>query len=467
MESIKKFLGFRNHEVIPQIAVVGDGMVDEYYQVKANRISPEFPIPVMLSQEKEPDIAKPGGAANVVAQFSPFNVNASYYGFVDDDALQVFINNGIKTIYADIQHHRLPRKCRFYDGSFPLCRWDIEQKNYGLSLESIKQKQKQIRLDIITKNLDVVVYSDYGKGFFETSGWSHRWSSLANDALTIVDPKGPPLDKWIGCDIFKPNANEAEALSGKKEWKDQCEYFQDFLECETVIITQGGDGVAVKHETEYFEYRPGLDIDPNSVIGAGDCFVAILALALAYGMNVKEAVEVAYTAGAIYVQKKHNKPVTVNDLQCHIDPVGGKIIHSISDLPPRDYKLVFTNGCFDMLHAGHVDLLYEASLFGDKLLVGINSDESVRALKGDGRPIVPLEERMRLLASLECVDWVMPFDDADVYDTVALVSPDVLVKGGDYKVSDMPSAKLVDDVRIVKFKYDVSTTTRLAKITRL
>jgi len=402
---IKEFLD-RNSEKQVRIAVIGDPMVDQYYYVDANRVSPEFPIPIMLSTGLTPCVSLPGGAGNVCQQFKHFNVNS-----------KLFSLHGVEE----------PIKRRLYHGEFPLCRWDIEKPNYGLEDKELKQKADHLFLEVEGSGFrpDVYVFSDYNKGIFNSD---QDWMSLAKDSISIVDPKTGPLSKWRGCTIFKPNAKEAFDLSGLKDWRQQCSFFMAKLGCQSVIITHGGKGVVGKVINKEFEYRPRHTIVADSVIGAGDCFIAFLAMTQAHAIDVVEAVEIAFEAGAVYVQRMHNKPITPRELLKHADPINAKIV-SPEDLIERDYKLVFTNGCYDVLHAGHLHCLREAKKYGDKLVVAINTDDYIKKVKGSDRPIFSLKNRMEYLANLEIVDFVTSFSEDTPYDIIKKIMPDALVRG--------------------------------------
>lgn len=437
INKIKEFFN-RCQETKPRIAVIGDCMIDEYYRVDANRVSPEHPIPVLFSDTCEPTISVPGGAANVCCQFKHFPFDVNYYGFLDKKASEVCTKEGIKKRGWHLEGgHYVPRKKRFYQDQFPLCRWDVEQENYGIkNISKLTLWQKTVS-ELFRQDMEkhghpsVIIFSDYGKGLFENEAFNiSSYTQDSDEIITIVDPKKGPIDKWKGCGVFKPNAKEACSLSGLKDWKEQCKFFQSQLGCQAIVITQGGDGVVGSVMGRLFEYRPTRKIYPDSVIGAGDCFIAFLAMALSHSMDIKDAVEIAYEAGAVYVQRKYNEPVSQHELLARVDPEAAKL-----RMPPtdRNYKLVFTNGCFDIMHEGHLSILRRAKEHGDKLIVAVNSDESIKRLKGNSRPIIPLKERMKLLAGLQCVDFVVSFDEDTPYELIKEINPDILVKGQDWE----------------------------------
>ena len=461
METIKTFINlFKKHK--PLVYLVGDCMIDEYFNIEANRISPEFPIAVMRSGHDRPQISVPGGAGNAVKQFVNFNADVKYFGFVDPQATKLLNNHHINTKFCVClpEHAHVPVKKRLYNGDFPLCRWDIEEKYYGLVIEELKLVQQELHsLWSAAPNPEVAIFSDYDKGIF--SGTPQEWFN--KDTITIIDPKKGPLEKWRGCTVFKPNSKEAFELSGISGWQRQCDFFQAKLGCMAVVITDGAKGVMGKVGATPFEYRPENEVPAESVIGAGDCFVSFLALGLAYAMDLVEAVKVAYEAGRVYVQHKHNLPLTPYDLMRHVDPVEAKLVEA-DDLRIRNFSLAMTNGCFDMgLTENHIKSLRIAKSKADMLVVAINSDESVARLKGEGRPIMKLDERKRIVASLECVDFVVtnPYDFP--VDLVKQIMPDCLVKGGDYKAEDVAGYGIVPIVIHPVFA-GISTTDKIKKV---
>lgn len=429
-----------------KIYCVGDTMIDEYYQVKVNRISPEVPMPVMLSESHEP-IIHAGGAGNVATQFKYFNVRAKLFALTNSKLQHILHEDGIETIRSLNADRQIPIKRRYLDGDTQVTRLDIEKKNYGLNDNDIKAARLNVFQSLFHQkdNADVIVLSDYNKGLFDNF-------TLFEGVTTIVDPKAGNLERWVGCTIFKPNDKEAQELSGLTCWKEQARYFKDKLKCEAVVITHGGKGVNGIWGDDLFEYTPNSHIHVRSAVGAGDCFVAFLAMAVGHGFRGLEAVEIAFAGGAKYVQGIKNRPITPAELS------DIKVIKS-EDLKRRDFSLVLTNGCFDILHEQHIDLLKFAKTQADKLVVAVNSDDSIKRLKGENRPVVPLKHRLATLAALECVDFIIIFDGETPLNLIQAVKPDCLVKGGDYKAEDVVGYKEVGgNVVIFPYTEGVSTT---------
>jgi D-beta-D-heptose 7-phosphate kinase/D-beta-D-heptose 1-phosphate adenosyltransferase len=420
----------------------------------------------MKSSNTKPTKTLPGGAANVCYQFKHLNVDAALNTLlnfeVEKTLNQYNINTDPCAKYTDI---RIPIKRRYYDGDSPFCRHDIEQENYGLhefALQSIRNKfinDCKTEISATTKDLsnDYLILSDYDKGFFKEN--SEEWTQLG--IPTIIDPKNGPIEKWKGCTIFKPNSQEAAKLSSLSNWKDQAIYFLNILQCQSVVITQSGKGVVGWDGIagDFFEYVNPTKKIPRSVIGAGDCFCAFLALAFAHKFNICECAEIAFKAAASYVDNIHNHPISLYDLMRTEDPYKAKYM-----MPERgEGKLVFTNGCFDILHANHVKMLQFAKSRGDKLVVALNSDASVRRLKGESRPIVPLKQRIEIVAALDCVDFVCAFYEDTPLEIIKTIKPDYIVKGGDYRKEEVVGHDLVEEVFIYDYQSDQSTTKIIEK----
>lgn len=435
----------------PTILVVGDAMLDEYYYVNSNRISPEFPIPIMQLNSEVPALIRPGGAANILHQLSNFNAKCSLFSIVDYSGCVDLLRKKLDLCGSFMPYKSLmPRKKRYYNDGFPVFRLDVERYGYDLSNEDLIQARQIIYDKYNSKPADVIVLSDYNKGLFsEDLAWVRK------DAITIVDPKTRPLYQWVGCTIFKPNKKEAFELSGYKDWKDQAKYFEEQLGCQAVAITQSENGVVGRCDGEYFEYKPKVtNFVPMNYMGAGDCFAAFLALSLGNKVDILESIKIACDISTIYVQKPHNELITKEDL---LNPLERKFVE-VDQLINRNYSLVFTNGCFDIFHAGHLNTLKTAKTFGDKLCVALNTDESVKKLKGNDRPVHILQQRKELIGSLEFVDYVVEFNEDTPLEIIKKLNPDVLVKGGDYASDAIVGKEYAKITKIVPFLENLSTT---------
>ena len=453
-EILQQFLQ-KNRQNRLNIHVLGDAMVDEYYEVKVNRISPEFPMPIMWSPHSKPQ-RKPGGAANVAYQFKNFNANVTLHCLPDSKANKVFLDHNVSHWHGTMDvRASLPIKRRFLDNGIQITRHDIEPPLCGLRGEVIDLFTESLCKSIVKHkmNPDVAIFSDYNKGFFNST--EHNLLDKYHNAITIVDPKKGPLTKWRGCSIFKPNAKEAEELTGRTKWKEQAKHLQNELECESVVITDGGRKVSGVYGDEFFCYMPDRKVEVESVIGAGDTFCVFLAMAVGYGFSIPEASEIAWSAGSVYVQNNLNRPIVPAELAFD------GIVHP-KDLSQRDFKLSFTNGCFDILHEGHLQTLRFAREKGDKLVVALNSDDSIKRLKGDDRPLKPLSQRMSVMAALDMVDFVVSFDEDTPLEIIKTIKPDALVKGSDYKKTEIVGADIVPEVYTAPLIPDLSTTKLLS-----
>jgi D-beta-D-heptose 7-phosphate kinase / D-beta-D-heptose 1-phosphate adenosyltransferase len=438
-----------------RIGVVGDSMLDEYYDVSVRKISPEFPIPVMHSKTTSPIAVLPGGAANVAYQLDNFNHETLLCSFLDDEAEAMLKSHDVDTsLCVKIDPYLIPRKKRFYNGDFPTYRWDVEMHHCGMEDGKLKAAAKELADKIMGANFDVLIFSDYDKGVFASS----VVSSLAARhpcPIRIVDPKND-LMKWRGCTLVKPNTSEARSLTGKSSSRDQAMSIMSATACQSVIVTAEGSGFSGV-DGEFFEYKsPRKPSSVNSVIGAGDCFIAFLGLCMGNGVCVRRSAEFAFEMGSTYVTDKHNKPIDMERARRAILGSESKIV-PYDSLASRDFKLVVTNGCFDILHAGHIQSLEFAKRQGDRLMVAVNSDHSVSRIK-PGRPINKLQHRMKMLAGLECVDYVCSFDEETPRKLMDIVRPNVIVKGMDYHGKEVVGSNVAGEVIYAPFVDGVSTT---------
>lgn len=436
------------------IAVVGDSMVDEYYSVTIKGISPEFPIIAMHSSDATPRVF-PGGAANVAHQFLHFkNVNSYLVSFIDNYFKSSF-SSLINLDYSKLIESSIPLKRRFYSDGFPTYRWDIEKENYGLG-HQINSYCLDLHNNFFSKlhnNFDAIIFSDYCKGVF----FPNNFYYIPKNVLTVVDSKSKDIDKWFGCTVFKPNLKEAIQISGKNNAVDAGLWIRSRIKCEFVVITNADKGITIVSSDGAYEVNPTSKGEAVSVIGAGDCFTAILTLSLLEGFNINDSSLRAWDASSAYVLKKYNSPISPLDL------LGGKLISDPSILSKRDFKLVFTNGCFDLMHDGHINNLKFAKSKGDKLVVALNTDDSIRRLKPN-RPIQTLQERINILSSLEFVDYVVYFSEDTPLNIIDNIKPDVLVKGDEYDFNQIVGCDIVPEVVTFPMVKGLSTTSLLRKI---
>jgi D-beta-D-heptose 7-phosphate kinase/D-beta-D-heptose 1-phosphate adenosyltransferase len=491
MDVLSQFLNLANSRRL-KIIVVGDSMVDEYYAVRVSRVSPEFPIPVLHSETDEAISTVPGGAANVCSQLKHWNTEVNIVTAWDDTSYSMLGENKIACNYVvSVQDWKVPRKKRFYDGDFPLDRWDVEMKvqktntfawsaarssllqNFGRALKEVKP--------------DIVILSDYGKGIFVAGAEniSQPIIQLCNkyNVPTIVDPKTINCDFWRGCTVIKPNADWAKGFYEKynreeckksHHWNEESAFIKDQLNCDSVVLTDSGNGVCVYHEEESCFYpspvlskkRPVI----RSVIGAGDCFCAFFAMSYALGVHLEGSVQVAFNGASAYIEDKHNNPVTPYQFWKWHNPIEAKkvtideLIKIKKNTPNQTW--VWTNGCFDIIHPGHLKTFTEAKKLGDKLVVGLNTDESVRMLKGETRPILSFEDRQEQLAHFQYVDFIVPISEKTPSSIIEAFKPDKIVKGGDYDKKDIAGIEVVgeDNIHLIPLMPGVSTSRIIEKV---
>lgn len=418
------------------------------------RISPEFPIPVHCSKDSHPSKVLCGGAANVATQFKNFNVDVNLISLINPDAKKICESSGINTQYCIVDEKiKNPVKRRFYKDFHPLTRWDIEQPTFGLpNLPEYLEK-----IDI--PESDINIFSDYDKGLFY-SNWHEKF---IHKSKSLVDPK-KKFDIWKNCYLFKPNASEANKFVSSKYVDDQLCDIQKLLNCKNVVITNSGNGVsAIDENSKIYKVIPHQTVkNPESVIGAGDCFMAFLAMAVGLNIDLLDCLSIAFDAGTNYVANRYNKPLNPSDFFAK-----EKIITNPAILKNRDFDLVWTNGCYDILHSGHISSFKYAKSLGSKLCVGINSDESIKRLKGDNRPIIPLEERIKMLKAIDCIDFIVVLEDDFPQETIEQVKPDVLVKGSDWEGKNVAGADIVKKVEYFPLVEGLSTTNIIDKIIRV
>ncbi len=463
----------------PRILVVGDLMIDHYLWGSCERISPEAPVQVVDIQ-KETTVL--GGAGNVVNNLVSLGADVHVASVIGDDQngkeLQSMLESiGVDTAKIVVQQGRkTSKKSRVIASNQQIIRYDKESKE-DVALEASVRLARTIEKEI--ENYDAVILSDYGKGVL-TERFTQNIIEIANAASkkVFVDPKGEDYTKYKGAYTLTPNKKEA-SLATKIEIQDE-ESLQRALkklkdECllDVSLITLSEDGIAIFDEE--MKRFPTVAKEVYDVTGAGDTVIASLAFATSGGFGIEDACVFANLAAGVVVGKIGSATVTIDEIEEYESSLHKssseshiKSFEEIKRLVERyrseGKKIVFTNGCFDILHVGHVKYLQEAKSFGDVLIVGLNSDASVRRLKGESRPVNPAEDRAYLLAALEAVDFVVPFEDDTPYELIKMIAPDVLVKGGDYKGKDVVGTEFAKELRLVDFVDGKSTTKTIQKI---
>ena len=462
--------------------VIGDVMLDEYVEGDVARISPEAPVPVLHVQSQGERL---GGAANVAHNARALGATVALCGVVGADAagdrlLACCAAAGIDTTgLARVVGHQTTRKVRALARNQQLLRIDYET---GATVDGATARRLFASLTSGPRP-DVIAISDYAKGMASAGLVAEviRFARAAGVPV-LVDPKTTDLGRYRGATVLKPNLAEVEQAIGSRLPPEDdaalAEAAQTLLaraEAEALVVTLGARGLAVARPGATLEVFPAARREVYDVTGAGDTVLAVLALAVAAGADVATAARVANAAGGIVVGRVGTAVVQPHELATALVPRSGEKVLTMDEAVGRrqwwlaqQKRLVITNGCFDLLHVGHLALLHHAARLGDVLLVAINSDASVRRLKGAGRPVVPEEGRARMIAALECVDAVVTFEEDTPLEVLKKLRPDVLVKGADYGLDQVVGRDLVEGyggrVVLAPLEPDQSTSALVSRI---
>ncbi len=471
MEKLKK--------IRPNILVIGDLMIDHYLWGSCERISPEAPVQV-VDVFKETTVL--GGGGNVVNNLCALGANVSVSGVIGDDAngheLSIMLKSiGVKTDGLIVQRGRkTSKKSRIIAVSQQILRYDKESK------EDITSESEDKIISSLQKTLflyDAIVLSDYAKGVL-TPSLCRRVIEAAHKAgkKVLVDPKGDDYLKYKGAYLLTPNKKEASIATGiiidnKQTLKQALLRLKSDCNLAISMITLSEGGIAV-FDDEMKQF-PTVAKEVYDVTGAGDTVIASMAFAISAQIDINSSCKFANLAAGVVVGKIGSATVTLDEIEeyeaslhksssdAHIKSFD-EIVRIVSTCRANNKKIIFTNGCFDILHVGHVKYLESAKSFGDVLIVGLNSDVSVKRLKGQSRPINEQGDRAYILAALESVDYVVLFDDDTPYELIKLIKPDVLVKGGDYKDKKVIGTEFAKELRLVDFVDGKSTTEVIKKI---
>ena len=460
-----------------KILVVGDLMLDRYWHGPTSRISPEAPVPVVKIEESE---ERAGGAGNVAYNIAALNGTPSLVGLTGQDESAKILKNrlshqGVNCHFVELAGCTTITKLRILSRHQQLIRLDFEDGflfdngEHSDSGEHLLQAY-QSQLDAH----DVIVFSDYQKGTLRDLP---RLISLAKEQgkTVIIDPKGNDFSIYRGASLLTPNLSEFEAIVGHCENDEQliekAEQLCQTLQLDALLITRSEKGMTLIQADKQAVHLPTRARDVYDVTGAGDTVIATLAVSIAVGMNMVDATKLANLAASVVVGKVGTATVTVHELRTAMRQLSDieqgiitedRLIALVSDAKNHGEKVIMTNGCFDILHAGHVTYLEQAKSLGDRLIVAVNDDDSVKRIKGPERPVNTMNRRMQVLAGLSCVDWVVPFYEDTPTRLICDVSPSVLVKGGDNKVDNIPGGDCVKEqggeVLVMEYVDNCSTT---------
>ena len=454
-----------------RVLVAGDAMLDEYWFGDTRRISPEAPVPVVETRRTE---RRPGGAGNVACNVAALGAEVHLVTVTGDDdggdVLEgILTAAGVKCHVHRARDARTITKLRVLARNQQLIRLDAEEA-YVDCAAAIERLFSGLAGDV-----DAIVLSDYGKG---SLAGVQRLIDYGRDCGTavLVDPKGRDFSRYARATVLTPNQDEFAAVAGT--WSNETEFLSRGeamgreLDLEALLVTRGARGMTLFRKGEQPLPLSAESREVFDVTGAGDTVIALMAAGMGCRLNAAAAAALANLGAGLVVRKIGVASVLPSELRLalHRKGAGGRglvsaeeLVSLVRECASRGERVVMTNGCFDILHAGHVSYLEEAKTLGDRLIVAINDDESVARLKGADRPINPLVDRMAVLSGLAAVDWVVPFSTDTPADLIAGLLPDVLVKGGDYRREEIAGGQAVlkngGEVRVLPLKEGRSTST--------
>jgi D-beta-D-heptose 7-phosphate kinase / D-beta-D-heptose 1-phosphate adenosyltransferase len=461
------------------ILVIGDLMIDHYLWGKCERISPEAPVQI-VNIDKESSVL--GGAGNVINNLRALGSNVDVISVIGNDMaakeLQFLLNDiDVNSNMLIIEEKRkTSKKSRLIASQQQILRYDNE------SIEDISPNSEEKIIDILDKNIlnyDAVILSDYGKGVL-TNSLTQKIISLSNknNIKVFVDPKGKDYSKYKNAYTLTPNKKEAiEAtninIKNDESLEKAIKQLKETCNLTVSLITLSENGIAIFDDN--LRIKPTVAREVYDVTGAGDTVIASITFAIANNLDIDEAIKFANLAAGVVVGKIGSATATLDEIyeyesslhksnsSSHIKTFA-EIEKLAKKFHEKGKKIVFTNGCFDILHAGHVKYLQEAKNYGDILILGLNADNSVRKLKGPTRPINNQNDRAYILASLESVDYVVIFEEETPYELIKLIKPHTLVKGGDYEGKIVVGQDIANELKLVQFVDGKSTTNTIKRI---
>ena len=429
-----------------KITVIGDVMIDWYLHGESSRISPEAPVPVVNFKESKFQL---GGAANVANNLKHLEIEPFLIGAVGKDHFGSLLKEHLKE--EKIKFNLLSEKSfqtickqRLMSSNQQLARIDYEQYFHASKLSNI--------LNTFTKNIaktDLIIVSDYGKGTVSNARKLIQ-SARKFKKKILIDPKGKDFTKYKGANLITPNKSEFEKIMGKvgskKDLENKTKKMLEHLDLESLIVTLGSEGMYVLTKSNKKIIGNFINAYPQEVFdvsGAGDTTISALGAALSEDNDIFSAAEFANLAASISVSKLGTSTVSKDE-----------VTNLEASKSNKEQVIVFTNGCFDIIHSGHLDLLKEAKSYGDKLIVGLNSDKSVSKLKGPERPIIGQSERKKILSALKFVDEVIIFNEENPLKLIKKLKPSILVKGADYTKEQVVGGTFVEsyggEIKLVK-----------------
>jgi len=459
------------------VLVVGDVMLDRYWHGPTSRISPEAPVPVVHVDQVED---RPGGAGNVALNIAALGAGARLIAVTGkDEAAQSLTSSlnaaGIACDFIQSDDDPTITKLRVMSRHQQLIRLDFEEGFASLDPDELLE-----HFSVALNHASVAVLSDYNKGCLQNH---QALIQAAKDKgiPVLADPKGGDFSKYKGATLLTPNLSEFEAVVGvcdtEEELVSRGVALLGELDLEALLVTRGENGMTLLRPGQPELHFPARAREVFDVTGAGDTVISVLAASIAAGEGLPIATALSNIAAGIVVKKLGTAAISAPELRRAVSKELGsergvmtpeQLKMVLEDSRSQGEKIVMTNGCFDILHAGHVTYLEQAKAQGDRLILAINDDASVKRLKGEGRPINPVERRMAVLAGLSAVDWVVSFGEGTPHNLLHMFKPDVLVKGGDYTIDGVVGAEVVEEyggeVKVLSLVDSCSTTAIVEKI---
>lgn len=460
-----------------KVLVVGDLMLDRYWHGGTGRISPEAPVPVVKIDESE---ERPGGAGNVALNISSLGATPVLIGLCGQDEAANLLEGRLarQQVICDfvkLEDYTTITKLRVISRHQQLIRLDFEDESYAGELDSLS-KRFQSHLD----DSEVVLFSDYNKGSLREVQNLIQLAK-AQGKIIVIDPKGSDFSKYRGASLLTPNLSEFEAIVGPclndEDLVEKANKLCEDLDLNALLITRSEQGMTLVERglgegvPSQATHLPTHAQDVFDVTGAGDTVISVLATSIASGMPLIDAVRLANLAAGVVIAKLGTATVSVDELRQAMRQTTAveqgivsedKLYKLVTDAQLHGEKIVMTNGCFDILHAGHVTYLQQARQLGDRLIVAVNDDASIKRLKGEERPVNTMSRRMQVLAGLSCVDWVVGFYEDTPTRLICNTKPDILVKGGDNDPDKIPGGQCVRDsggeVLVMDYLDNCSTT---------
>ncbi|PSU70350.1 bifunctional heptose 7-phosphate kinase/heptose 1-phosphate adenyltransferase [Photobacterium phosphoreum] len=454
-----------------EVLIVGDVMLDRYWTGPTERISPEAPVPVVKVDQIE---ERPGGAANVAMNIAALGGHAKLIGLTGTDeparALTEKLSSlNVSSDFVALAEYPTITKLRVMSRGQQLIRLDFEEGFQNVDPALILE-----RMQPALKNAKAVILSDYAKGALVHVQAMIQLARAAKLPV-LIDPKGTDFERYRGATLLTPNLSEFKAVVGcvnsEQELVDKGMALIEKFDFEALLVTRSEHGMTLLEKGCEPLHMPTLAQEVYDVTGAGDTVISVLAASLSAGKSLSDSCKLANAAAGVVVAKLGTSTLSTIELteaihgsqDCGFGVISElALVDAVKLARARGETVVMTNGCFDILHAGHVAYLTQAAKLGDRLIVAVNSDDSVKGLKGPGRPVNPEDRRMAVLAGLGAVDWVVPFTEETPQRLISEVLPSILVKGGDYTPDQIAGGKEVivagGQVLVLNFEDGCSTS---------